>query len=142
MVNLYTKEGVELLRLLPYTSMNVHSQQLKFKQSTVEIQAVNGQSPEISMVNNQASKRAGHSCVCVVCVCGVCVFVCLCVCGVVENCYWPQSIQLSVVATLRHSILIIIMVTNNNHFLPAAGPKITHVYMCIHTYHLHNNYVT
>jgi len=49
MVNLHTKEGVESLHILPYTSTNVHvvnSQWLKFK-------AVNGQSPK-----NQRCQRS------------------------------------------------------------------------------------
>jgi len=49
LVNLYTKEGVESLHILPYTSVNVrvvNGQWLKFK-------AVNGQSPKINMVNGQ-----------------------------------------------------------------------------------------
>jgi len=47
LVNPYTKEEVELLRILPYTSVNVrvvNGQQLKFN-------AVNGQSQKISVVN-------------------------------------------------------------------------------------------
>jgi len=42
LVNLYTKEGVESLSILPHTSVNVHvvnGQWLKFN-------TVNGQSPE------------------------------------------------------------------------------------------------
>ena len=49
LVNLYTKEGVESLRILPYTSVNVcvvNGQQLKFN-------ADNGQSSKISMVSGQ-----------------------------------------------------------------------------------------
>jgi len=51
LVNPYTKEGVESLRILPYTSVNVHvvnSQQLKFN-------AVHGQSPE-----NQCGQWSKH----------------------------------------------------------------------------------
>jgi len=49
MVNLYTKEGVESLRILPYTSVKVcivNSQWLKFN-------AINSQSPKTSVVNGQ-----------------------------------------------------------------------------------------
>jgi len=49
LVNPYTKEGVESLRILPYTSVNVrvvNGQQLKFN-------AVNGQSPV-----NQCGQRS------------------------------------------------------------------------------------
>jgi len=48
---------VELLRILLYTSVNVHvvnGQQLKFN-------AVNGQSQKISVVNGQMLKTAGQS---------------------------------------------------------------------------------
>jgi len=51
MVNLYTKEGVESLHILPYTSVNVcavNSRRLKFN-------AVNGQSPKNQ--RGQQSKR-------------------------------------------------------------------------------------
>jgi len=64
-VNPYTKEGVESLRILPYTSVKVrvvNSLWLKFN-------AVNGQSPKISVVNGQNAKKSwskfwpcGHSC--------------------------------------------------------------------------------
>ena len=54
LVNPYTKEGVELLRILPYTSVNVrvvNGYWLKFN-------AVKGQSPKISMVNNQNAEKS------------------------------------------------------------------------------------
>ena len=54
LVNPYTKEGVASLRILPYTSVNVHvvnSQQLKFN-------AVNDQSLKISMVNGQNADKS------------------------------------------------------------------------------------
>jgi len=54
LVNPYTKEGVESLRILPYTSVNVrevNSQRLKFF-------AVNNQSPETSVVNGQNAKKS------------------------------------------------------------------------------------
>ena len=54
LVNPYTKEGVESLRILPYTSVNVHvvnGQQLKFN-------AFNGQSLKISMVNGQNAEKS------------------------------------------------------------------------------------
>ena len=57
MVNPYTKEGMELLCILGYASVNAHvvnGQRLKFN-------AINGQSPEISMVNSQTLKMAGQS---------------------------------------------------------------------------------
>ena len=57
MVNPYTKEGMELLCILPYASVNAHvvnGQRLKFN-------AINGQSPEISVVNSQTLKMAGQS---------------------------------------------------------------------------------
>ena len=57
MVNPYTKEGMELLCILRYASVNAHvvnGQRLKFN-------AINGQSPEISMVNTQMLKMAGQS---------------------------------------------------------------------------------
>ena len=50
LVNPYTKEGVESLRILPYTSVNVRvvdGQWMKFN-------AVNGQSPKISVVNRDS----------------------------------------------------------------------------------------
>ena len=49
LVKPYTKEGVESLRILPYTSVNVcvvNDQRLKFN-------ADNGQSSKISMVSGQ-----------------------------------------------------------------------------------------
>ena len=54
LVNPYTKEGVESLRILPYTSVNmrvVNSQWLKFN-------VVNGQSPKISVVNGQNAEKS------------------------------------------------------------------------------------
>jgi len=54
LVNPYTKEGVESLCILLYTSVNVHifsGQQLKFN-------AVNGQSPKISVVNGQNAEKS------------------------------------------------------------------------------------
>ena len=54
LVNLYTKEGVESLRILPYTSVNVRvvsGQWLKFN-------AVNGQSLKISVVNGQNAENS------------------------------------------------------------------------------------
>jgi len=54
LVNLYTKQGVESLRILLYTSVNVrviNGQWLKFN-------AVNGQSPKISVVNGQNAKKS------------------------------------------------------------------------------------
>ena len=54
LVNLYTKEGVESLRILPYTSVNVRvvsGQWLKFN-------AVNGQSLKISGVNGQNAENS------------------------------------------------------------------------------------
>jgi len=54
LVNLYTKEGVESLLILPYTSENLHvvnGQQLKFN-------TVNSQSPKISVVNGQNAKKS------------------------------------------------------------------------------------
>ena len=53
-VNPYTKEGVESLRILPYTSVNVcvvNGQWLKFN-------AVNGQSLKISVVNSQNAEKS------------------------------------------------------------------------------------
>jgi len=53
----YTKDGVELLRILLYTCVNVHvvnGQWLKFN-------TVDSQSPEISVVNGQMPKRFGQS---------------------------------------------------------------------------------
>ena len=56
MVNLYTKEGVESLHILPYTSTNVHivnGQRWNSKQSMVKalkISVVNGQKAEESLV--------------------------------------------------------------------------------------------
>ena len=54
LVNSYTKEGVESLRILPYTSVNVcvvNVQWLKFN-------AVNGQSPKIRVVNGQNTEKS------------------------------------------------------------------------------------
>jgi len=54
LVNLYTKEGVELLRILSSTSVNVrvvNGQRLKFN-------AVNSQSPKISVVNGQNAEKS------------------------------------------------------------------------------------
>jgi len=54
LVNPYTKEGVESLRLLPYTSVNVRvvkGQWLKFN-------AVNSQSPKISVVNGLNAEKS------------------------------------------------------------------------------------
>ena len=54
LVNPYTKEGVELLRILPHTTVNVrvvNSQWLKFN-------AVNGQSPKVSTVNSQNTEKS------------------------------------------------------------------------------------
>ena len=54
LVDPYTKEGVESLRILPYTSVNVHivnGQWLKFN-------AVDGQSPKISVVNGQNAEKS------------------------------------------------------------------------------------
>ena len=54
LVNPYTKEGVESLCILPYTSVNVcvvNGQRLKFN-------AVNGQSPKISVVNGQNAEKS------------------------------------------------------------------------------------
>jgi len=54
LVNPYTKEGVESLHILPYTSVNVHvfnGHQLKFN-------AFNGQSPKISVVNGQNAEKS------------------------------------------------------------------------------------
>ena len=54
MVNLYTKEGVELLRILLYTSINVcviNGQWLKFNAVVVK-------APKISMVNGQNAKKS------------------------------------------------------------------------------------
>ena len=60
-LDLYTKEGVESLHILPYTSVNVHivinSQWLKFN-------AVKGQSPKISVISSQMLVKVltcGHS---------------------------------------------------------------------------------
>ena len=56
-VNPYTKEGVELLCILPYTSVNVrvvNGQRLKFN-------AVNGQTPKSSCSMVKMLKRAGQS---------------------------------------------------------------------------------
>jgi len=50
----YTKEEVELLRILLHTSVNVcivNGQRLKFN-------AVNGQSPKVSVVNGQNAKKS------------------------------------------------------------------------------------
>ena len=54
LVKPYTKEGVESLLILPYTSENLHvvnGQQLKFN-------TVNSQSPKISVVNGQNAKKS------------------------------------------------------------------------------------
>ena len=54
LVNPYTKEGVESLHILPYTSVNVrvvNGQRLKFN-------AVKGQSPKISVVNGQNAENS------------------------------------------------------------------------------------
>jgi len=54
LVHLYTKEEVESLHILLYTSVNVrivNGQQLKFN-------AVNSQSPKISMVNGQNAEKS------------------------------------------------------------------------------------
>ena len=54
LVNPYTKEGVESLHILPYTSVIVrivNGQWLKFN-------AVNGQSPKISVVNSQNAEKS------------------------------------------------------------------------------------
>ena len=54
MVNPYTKEGVESLCILPYSSVNVclvNTQRLKFN-------AVNSQSPEIGVVNGQNAEKS------------------------------------------------------------------------------------
>ena len=53
----YTKEGVELLRILPYTSVNVHignGQWLEFTQSVVK-------APKISVVNGQNAEKTLRS---------------------------------------------------------------------------------
>ena len=51
LVNPYTKEGVESLRILPYTSVNVHAVSPNLKN-------VNGQSPKISVFNGQDAKKS------------------------------------------------------------------------------------